>query len=201
MSNMLLGVEPLSSVSLKIKKTRKTVGISQKRLSKLAGMSQSTIARIESDIESLNPSYKTIYLVIDALQSAMISDENSKILAKTSKDIMHKHPLYVKPDDTIEKALGIIKNYDFPQLPVLNERMGVVGTVSQKKLLTLATESPEAVSKTKVKELLEAALPQVDKNTEVSRLKPILENFDAVLVMDGSKAVGIITIYDILKLL
>lgn len=193
-------LESLTSISLRIKNTRKAMDISQKRLAKLLGMSQSTIARLETDIVRLNPSYRTVYNVLEALQNSSSASEQSKILAKSSREIMHRNIAYVKPDDTIEKAITMMKDNDFTQIPVLNNKRGVVGTVTEKRLLKTATESPEGIAKTKVRQILDPSLPQVDEETPVAKIRPILENFGAVLVMDGSKAVGIITIYDILKL-
>lgn len=193
-------LDSLESVSLRIKNTRKAIGVSQKRLAIMLGMSQSTIARLESDIKRLNPSYRTVYNVIEALQSASAENGQSKILGKPSKAIMHSNIIYVRPDDTIEKAVRIMKENDFTQLPVLNSRRGVVGTVNEKRLLKMATESPEMIPRRRVREILDPSLPQVDEETQVAKIRPILENFGAVLVMQGSRAVGIITIYDILKL-
>lgn len=194
-------LEPLNAVSLKVKNTRKALGISQKKLSKMLGMSQSTIARLESDIIRLNPSYRTVYNVMDALNSSTKEEEQSKILSKPLSEIMHRKIVYVRPEDTVEKAVRLMKENDFTQLPVLNSRRGVVGTVNEKRLLKIATESPDSITRTRVEGILDPALPQVDENTEASKIRPILENFGAVLVMNGSKAVGIVTIYDIMKLL
>ncbi|HUB92470.1 MAG TPA: CBS domain-containing protein [Candidatus Saccharimonadales bacterium] len=194
-------LESLTSVSLRIKNTRKALGISQKKLAKALGMSQSTIARLESDIVRLNPSYRTVFNVLDALQDSKTEGEEQSILNKPSKEIMHKNIIYVRPEDTVEKALRIIKEHDFTQIPVLNSRRGVVGTVNEKRLLKNATESPETMARTRVSQILDPALPQVDEETEVAKIRPILENFGAVLVMNGSRAVGIITIYDIMRLL
>lgn len=194
-------LEPLNAVSLRVKNTRKAVGISQKKLASMLGMSQSTIARLESDIERLNPSYRTVFNVMDALQDAAMRTEKSKILGKLSSAIMHRHIIYVKPGDTVEKAVKIMKENDFTQLPVLNSRRGVVGTINEKRLLKITADSQKDIADIKVNEIIDPALPQVDQDTEVAKIRPILENFGAVLVMDGSQAVGIITIYDILKLL
>ncbi|MCL5675330.1 MAG: helix-turn-helix domain-containing protein, partial [Candidatus Marsarchaeota archaeon] len=54
-------LETLDAVSVRIRRLRKVIGISQKKLAKLCGMSQSTVARLESDIRSLNPSYETVF--------------------------------------------------------------------------------------------------------------------------------------------
>ncbi len=198
--NMASAIDSLQSTSLKIRNTRKGLGISQKELADRLGLSQSTIARLESDIEDLNPSYKNVYAVVSALEATAARNSNSRILEKTAADIMHRKIVYVTPDDTIGRAVKIIKDYDFPQIPVLNRKLEEVGTVRQKRLLSIATDYPEKISTTKIRDIIEPSLPQVSKYTEVSKIKLMLDNFDAVLVMDKGKVVGIITIYDILKM-
>jgi predicted transcriptional regulator len=194
-------LESLEALSHRLKEMRKTLNISQKKLAKITGLSQSTIARIESDIRKLNPSYLTVFTIADTLNTLGRMSDDGNLLNKKAEDIMHKKIVHVSPNDTIEKAISIIKNYDFPQIPVFDSKGRAVGLVSQRNLLKIATESPDDVSKIMIKEIIESSLPQVDKNVEISKLKPILENFGAVIVIQGTKTVGIITIYDILKLL
>ncbi|MEM3744292.1 MAG: CBS domain-containing protein, partial [Candidatus Micrarchaeaceae archaeon] len=109
--------------------------------------------------------------------------------------------IHVNPEDTAEKALEIMRKNDFSQLPVLNHRMGVVGTVYQKRLISEMLSGKRNALDVPVKTLVEAALPQVDADTPIQKMKPILENWDAVLVSHDRKIVGIITIYDIFKIL
>ncbi len=196
---MAIALDSPESLAIKVKKTRRAVGISQRKLAMLSGVSQSTVARIENDIEKLNPSYATIFNVMDTLERF---EENGSVefMAKKARDIMQREIVAVKPGDTAKKAIGIIKNYDFPQLPVLKGGRAV-GTVSQKRLFGIATEGQKAASKIHVKDILEMAMPQVDADTELSKLKRILESFDAVLVVEKDRVAGIITIYDILRVI
>ncbi len=194
-------LEPLVSMSLKIKNTRKAVGLSQKKLSKLAGMSQSTVARLESDIVRLNPSYETVFRIMESLYDFQVSEKNAGMINKPIKSIMQSRFIHVSPRDSVEKAVTLMKENDFTQLPVLNNSNSVVGTINEKRLLKLATESPVHPSRMKVSEILDPALPGFDEKTEILRIRSILENFGAVLVLREGKAVGIITIYDILKFL
>ncbi len=194
-------LDPLPQVSIEIRRIRKALDLSQKQLARLAGLSQSTIARLERDIERLNPSYYTIFTVIDALNMQNMMKGNASLGGKSAEDVMHRKIVYVKPDDTLEKAVRIIKDYDFPQIPVIGNGMRILGTVSQKQLLSAATEHPSKLREILVRQVTGTTLPQVDKSTSLDKLKPILENFDAALVVENGKAVGIVTIYDILKLL
>jgi predicted transcriptional regulator len=194
-------LEPLDAVSSSIRRLRTAAGISQKKLARMSGLSQSTIARIERDIVRLNPSYQTIFTVMDVLRETSATSATGYLLRKRSGEIMHRDIVSLRPEDTLEKAIGVIKDYDFPQLPVISGTHAIVGTVSQNKILAIATQNPEKIPLLRIREVMDEALPRVGPNTEVAKLKPILENFNAVLVVEGSKAVGIITIYDVLKLL
>lgn len=198
---MPIELEPLSSVSTKIKNTRRTLGLSQKRLAIMTGLSQSTIARIESDIESLNPSYRTVFTVIDALNSANHADKAGELLNRKAGEIMHSSIIYARPDDTIARAIETVRKGDFMQLPVLSRSRNVLGTVYQKDLLDVAANNPRAIGSMRVSSILKPALPQVDKGTALAKLKPIIESWNAVLVVEKNRAVGIITIYDLMKLL
>lgn len=197
----MIEIETLESVSLKIKNTRKSLNISQKKLAKFVGISQSTVARLESDIKRMNPSYNMVYNVLDSMGQLARTGRSSEILNKEAHELMHRHIYSIKKTQRLKEAIKIMKNNDFSQLPVLNGDGTVVGTVHQKRLLNIATQDLLLVEKMRVSEVLDPSLPQVDMNTPVSKLKPILQNWDAVLVIEKGKLVGIITIYDLFRIL
>ncbi len=192
-------VESLEQVSLKIRAMRKSSKISQEKLAKLCGLSQSTIARIEKDITRMNPSYSTIYTIISTLNAVNIRSGSEVILRKRAFEIMHRNIVFVKPSNTIQEAIDIFKDYDFQQLPVLDSQKRVVGTIYQKDLLSVATLTPDLVRKKVVASAMKAPLPQIDEDTEILKIKPLLENWDAIMVVENGRAIGIVTIYDILK--
>ncbi len=185
------------SISIRIRKTRKAVGISQRKLAMVSGVSQSTIARIEKDIQRLDPNYSTIFNIVETL-SRFEREGSPDFMGKKAEDIMKRAVVAVRPGDSVRKAISIMKDYDFPQLPVI-ENGRSVGTISQKGLFGIVLNGPKAASKMRIRDILEMAMPQVDANTEVSKLKQVLENFDAALVVKRGRVAGIITIYDILK--
>ncbi|MEM0094536.1 MAG: CBS domain-containing protein [Candidatus Micrarchaeaceae archaeon] len=193
-------MEDLDGIAIRLRNMRRTLGLSQKRLAFISGVSQSEIARIEKDPEKLNPSYATIFAIFTALEDYRIKGSGDVQLVKKASEIMHKHVIHVNPDDTAKKALEIMRKNDFSQLPVLNRRMGVVGTVYQKRLISAMLSGRSDALDVPVKTLLEPALPQVDADTPIQKIKPILENWDAILVSHDRKIVGIITIYDIFKI-
>jgi predicted transcriptional regulator len=196
-----MSMEPLESVSVEIKNKRKTAGISQQRLSKFVRMSQSTIARLESDIANLNPSYQTVFKVVETLDNLNKGEQKSNLLHRKAWEIMHKKITSVHPEDTLAAAVEMARNYDFSQLPVLSRSGAALGALYQKKLMEIATQNPARMQQIHVRDIIDTGLPQVDKNTPLSKVRRLLEGWDAVLVVEANKVVGIITIYDILRLL
>lgn len=198
---MEMPLENLESASKTIRNARRTLGISQKELAGMCKLSQSMIARLETDIVKLNPSYNVIYNVMESLAKAGTSMNRARLVSKVAEDIMHRNVITINEEETLEKAIKIVRNYDFAYVPITSRGRDVVGTLNQKRLLDAATQNPEQVSSMKIEKIMEPALPQVHKGTSVIMLKPILEAFGAVLVVEKGKIVGIITIYDMLKLI
>jgi predicted transcriptional regulator len=197
----MIRMEPLESVSTEIKNKRKAAGLSQQRLSRFVRMSQSTIARLESDIVRLNPSYQTIYGVIDTLDGILQAEQRGSLLHKKAWEVMHKKIVSIRPDCTLAEAFKMIKNYDFSQLPVLSKGGTSVGAIYQKKLMEIAALNPDKMGQIRVREIIDVGLPQVDISTSIGKIRGLLEGWDAVLVTRANKVAGIITIYDVLKLL
>ncbi len=193
------GIDSLDQVSHRIRLMRKSGRISQSRLAHACGLSQSTIARMERDIKRLNPSYSTVYLVVETLIGMGRKAGDGEILRKRAYEVMHRKIAYVGPRDTIANAISLFTDHGFQQLPVLDPDKKVVGTVYEKDLLSIATQSPEMIRRRIVASVMKAPLPQIDKETEIMKVKPMLESWDAVIVSEKGKAIGIVTIYDILK--
>lgn len=195
---MAIRMHSLREISELIRDNRRIANLSQARLAKLSGLSQSTIARIETDAAGMNPSYQTIMQVVEALNS-MKGLPDEELLSKKAHEIMHRRIIYLKPSDTVADAIRIFKDYDFPQLPVFDGSRHVLGTIYQKDVLNVATQTPDLVSRKPIGSMMKGALPQIDRTTAVTRLKPILENIGAAIVTENGKAIGIITIYDVIK--
>ncbi len=194
------GFKTLNEISSSIRSTRRTLGISQKALAAYLGISQSTIARLESDIDSLNPSYRMVFNVIEALNELGERSKAEAFTDKTAKEVMHRKVVFCRDTDTIKFALELIKDKDFSQLPVLNRSGSVVGTVYQKNLLMAHMNNTENRKK-RVSEILDPALPQIDENTPIRKLKSLMEGYDAILVTEKGKLKGIISVFDMLRVL
>ncbi|MGC8587333.1 MAG: CBS domain-containing protein [Candidatus Micrarchaeia archaeon] len=193
-------MEPLELFVVRIKNARKALGLSQKQLAKLAGVSQSEIARLEKEPNRLNPSYVTLFEIAEAIDNYAGSDSD-RLKSKKASDIMHRHISFVRPEESAYMAFTIMHSNDFSQLPVITHKGAPVGTVYQKKLLKIYMDNPSAFKRLKVGDVAEESLPQFDKNTPIIKLKPMLEQWDAVLVTENEKIIGIITVYDLFKAL
>jgi predicted transcriptional regulator len=193
---VIIYMDSLDTISKRIKTLRKFLGLSQSALAIAANISQSTVARVEKDIEKLNPSYSMMSKIVAAL-----NEEAAKVESVRSfkvYELMHKKIIYVKPEEKVKKAIEIMRANDFSQIPVINNDMNVVGTVYQKDLLEYIS-NPKKAGETKISEIMGIAIPQVDKNAKVIMIKPMLEAWGAVLVSEKNKVVGIITVYDLFK--
>ena len=191
---VIINLDSIDSISSKIRSARIMLGISQARLAKEANVSQSTIARLEKECRKLNPSYSMVYNIVNALNR--ISSGEQTIDRTEVKDLMHAQLIFVKPTDSIKKAIMIMKENDYSQIPVM-ENGKVLGTVYQKDLIGFASNPKKA--NIKVKEVMGVPLPEIDENAKIGMIKSILESWGAAIVKRKDKAVGIFTIYDLFR--
>jgi len=191
---VIISLDDIDTISSKIRSVRMMLGISQARLAKEANVSQSTIARLEKECRKLNPSYSMVYSIVNALNK--ISSSEQTIDQVGVKDLMHSRLIFVKPTDSIKKAIMIMKENDYSQIPVM-ENGKVLGTVYQKDLIGFASNPTKA--NIKVREVMGVPLPEIDENAKIGMIKSVLESWGAVVVKRKDKAVGIFTIYDLFK--
>ncbi|MDE1873881.1 MAG: CBS domain-containing protein [Candidatus Micrarchaeota archaeon] len=165
-----------------IQRRRKILGMTQSQLSKRIGISQSLLTKIERGL--VVPNYKTATELFDFLENA----ENSE--QKLAKDAMHTHVLTLKPSDTVQKAVGLVKRHSISQFPVL-EGHKPVGSIASVDLIGRQKSS-------KIAEMLAEPFPSVNEGTPLSVVKSILRSSRAVVVLHKGEVRGIITAEDLL---
>lgn len=175
-----------------VRRLRRALGITQKALSKLSGVSQSAIAKIERG--SLQPSYHSAKRIFEALE------EHQKHGEKTAGNIMNTHIMGVRMGQKLTEAIKIMKRGEISQLLVMDSQHHITGSITEKGILADMEETGNFdPSKSRVLDVMEDAFPTIGEKTPLPTVAHILRDSLAVVVMRGSKAVGIITKSDLLK--
>jgi cystathionine beta-synthase len=121
---------------------------------------------------------------------------------KSFKDIIagrgNQRLISVTQDDTVEKVLDLMKQYDIENIPVLEEDNNI-GSVSASGLFGKILNTPDIKGKT-VKEIMEKPYPIVDFKTHVDRLSGLInKETGAILSKDDTGTYHILTKYDIIQ--
>ena len=152
----------------RIGRLRKQLGLTQKQLANLSGVSQSLIAKIESG--KIDPAHSKVVQILSALESV----ENQE--KKKAKDVMTKHIVSVAPEETVSKAIKLMRDKNISQIPVLDGHR-CVGSISERILLDLVSQNADLKS-IKVKEVMNGSFPTI----------PITSVVDAILIHPGDIA-------------
>ncbi|MHA1469219.1 MAG: CBS domain-containing protein, partial [Candidatus Asgardarchaeia archaeon] len=184
-----------------IKKMRLKAGLTQAELAKMAGVSQSLIARIESG--SVDPRLSTLKKIIGVLTStAMAEHAISEILKMKNKEFELPKLVFVKPKDKVEKAIHLMKKFDISQLPVLDDTLKPVGSITERNLMMALSLYGKDLLTMDVEKVMEESFPIVGIDSKLSEVYSLfLGGNDAVLVTEKGRVVGILTKIDILTYL
>lgn len=177
-------------------RSRKMLGLTQKKLAKLAGVSQSLIAKIETS--RVDPSYGNMKKIINALDKM---EGEIKIMIR-AKDIYNKSVISINKFDSIFKASQVMRKNGYSQLPVYDGDQ-IVGSISESIILNEVSEKKDytCISKMNVEYLMGSPFPQIDENTPVESIKSLLKYYQAILIIKRNNIVGIITKADLLSLI
>ncbi|MFP4524208.1 MAG: CBS domain-containing protein [Candidatus Woesearchaeota archaeon] len=167
-----------------LKALRQSLGLSQQDLARRAGVSQSLVAKIESG--RLDPSLSNAQRIADAL-AAESPDEVT--LAK----VMSRKVVSFPPGTKALEAVKAMRKRGISQFPVMDGEK-VVGRVTETCLL----RHVESLDTATVKDLMLPPPPLLDKHTPVSAAVPLLQVYNAVLVLDGGTVVGIVAKADVM---
>ncbi len=181
---------PLEEVA----KKRRMLDLTQKQLARLAGVSQSLIAKLES--RKIDPSYTKVKAVFDALERLEMKTE------VRAENVLHDKVVGVQKSDAVSKAVRLMTEHGYSQLPVFDGEHPV-GSISEKTILSqvLAGEDLTHVSTLPVRDIMDEAFPQVGEDAPLSLISGLLQVYPAVLISKKGKVVGIVTKADLLKML
>ncbi len=131
------------------------------------------------------------------LESAEKRIAVKKILREKTKRIGKL--VSVSPDDKLEKAIRLMKKYDISHLPVLKQaaQVGSIAEIGVMKKLASRRVSPGQ----KIQEVMDDPLPVVRLSDKILDPFNLLKQTNAVVVVDKSRVVGIITTIDVINYL
>jgi len=175
-----------------LERIRKQVGMTQKELAKLSRVSQSLIAKIERG--DVDPSFKKLKAISDVLINKIVSS------TKKVSDIMSKNLIYASPREKVKDVAKKMVENGISQVPVINNDR-VVGSVTEELILKLLMNERDKskIYEQSVDSIMSQPFPIVPSDTPVEFILPLLLNFQAVLVSENGKILGIVTKSDILK--
>jgi cystathionine beta-synthase len=106
----------------------------------------------------------------------------------------------VAPAAQVRQALNLMSTFDVSQIPVVDAGKNV-GILIESTLMQLALEQPTLLDRP-VREVMEAPLAEVDAALSLDRLAPMLtKEQPAVLVRENGDLSGIVSRYDVLRLM
>jgi len=176
-----------------VAKKRRMLDLTQKQLARLAGVSQSLIAKLES--RKIDPSYTKVKAIFDGLERIEIKTEVH------AEEVLHDKVVGVQKSDAVSKAVRLMTDHGYSQLPVFDGEHSV-GSFSEKTILgqVLAGKDLTQVSMLPVGDIMDEAFPQVGEDAPLSLISSLLQVYPAVLISKKGKVVGIVTKADLLKM-
>ncbi|AEM38032.1 transcriptional regulator, XRE family [Pyrolobus fumarii 1A] len=181
----------MNKIGEEIRRLRLAAGLSQRELARLAGVSQSLIAKIEAG--KVNPRVETLKKILDALEAVL--RRLDRVEAYASKPV-----ITVRVDEPVRKAVVVMDRYGFSQVPVVDEKGRVVGTVIESSVLRAIIERGSQVLDEPIERVMVEPLPTVKPDEPVMRVLPLLERYPAVLVVDDeNRPIGIVTKIDLIR--
>nr|MDO8099064.1 cystathionine beta-synthase [Candidatus Njordarchaeota archaeon] len=114
-----------------------------------------------------------------------------------SKSRRIKGIVEVKPEDTLGIAVGLMREYDVSQLPVVADGVQV-GSVRESSIVKrLACR--EVWCRQKLRDVMDEPLPTVNKSDKILDPLSLLKDKNAVLVLDNNRIIDIITSIDVIN--
>jgi len=176
-----------------LKRWRASLGLTQAEVARRAGVSQPLIARIERG--TVDPRASTLRSVLRALSTAERADVRVR-------EVMTAPIVAARATDSLLKAVEIMRENDFSQLPVVSKG-APVGSLSERAILQRLHEAkdPKELALVPVESIMGPAFPAVDADEPLDAAYGMLEQHPALLVMERGRPVGLVTKADVLKLL
>lgn len=168
----------------RLKAMRQSLGWSQHDLAHKARVSQSLIAKIETG--KIDPSLSNAQKIARALAE----ESPNEIVVKK---VMSKNVLSFSSSTPVLEAVKAMRKRGISQFPVIDGDL-IVGRVSETSIL----EHVEKLNTALLRDIMLPPPPMVDASTFVSAVVPLLQSFNAVLVLEQGVVIGIVTKADVM---
>ena len=174
---------PSKELSQALKKKRNKIGETQGKISDLTGLSTTQISRIENN--DTNYSHKNAYTLWKTLKELEEDYE-------TAEDVMIEDIAWAKPEDTIIEVKKVMRENDYSQLPVKNQKEEHIGRINSTILMGI--NNPDQ----KIKENIGPAYTEISPETPVESIRQIIKEDAAALVKKDGEYKGLVTRADII---
>ena len=169
-----------------LRERRKELELTQSELADSADVSQPLIARIEGG--DVDPRLSTLRRIVTAL-----NDAESAI--RRAGDIMHSSVSYVTEDDSVARAVDLMGEEGFSQLPVVDAGDTPLGIISNSDIRQHREDSD--LEELPVRDVMSESITTVGQDATLDEINNYLNYHKAVLVMESGRMVGIITEADV----
>ena len=185
----------LSSEVSRLIQLRLEARLTQSELAKAVGVSQAYIARIERG--TLDPKLSIVSRITDHLISQIANRRyQGRFRDLTCSEIMTPNPMTIDARDPASRAVEIMLEHSYSQIPVLRGS-SIVGLLTEYDIIKdlhhdLSQMSVQAV-------MSPQSPPVVSETTLVTNMVPLFETHQAVLVQNQGRLSGIVTRADLLS--
>lgn len=177
-----------------IRKTRKSLDVTQAELSRASGVSQSTIAKIECG--RISASYEIVVRLFETLDAMRVDGGSLNVSMIASSNVVS-----IPSTELVHRASEIMMAEGHSQLPVIDDGVPV-GSITERMIFDLMREgfTMEELSRTPISEIMAQPFPVVPDGTPMTAVANLMVDNDAVLVSRKGAIVGVVTDADMLKL-
>lgn len=171
--------------SADLRERRHELELTQSALAERADVSQPLIARIEGG--DVDPRLSTLRRIVTALNEAGGS-------IRRAEDIMHSPVIGIAPDGNIREAIDRMSQEGYSQLPVIRDSYPV-GIISNSDIRRI--DEGVSPSDLPIADVMRESITTVTPDATLNEIDTHLNHHDAIIVIDSSEMVGIITEADL----
>lgn len=165
------------------------------------GLNEAELRQLLADYrQSLNLGVEDLARLIGAAEMRAASQQTG---LTTASDVMSRDLVTVGPEAGLDEISLIFRQHGFTSLPVISSEGVFLGVIFQLHLISALSRSAGEVQNLRAAEIMEQAPPCATAEASPEQLVTLLgENgWDAVMILEGQKIVGVVTQTDLIAAL